>query len=200
MRTHGVPISPCAGQFQATERRHRLARVSTWANLRGDFRANAPGQGVVRGLVRNVPTVRFAAVALFRLAQAAGARLGLAGSLLKQLNHVLTGADLAYQAAVGPGLVLYHPTGVVIGPGCRVGARATIMQGVTLGSDAVIVGDERGASPAVGDDAFLGPGAAIFGAISLGDRVQVGANSVVTSSFGSDVVIAGAPARVVRQR
>jgi serine acetyltransferase len=28
----------------------------------------------------------------------------------------------------------------------------------------------------------------------------VGANSVVTESFGSDVVIAGAPARVVGQR
>jgi serine O-acetyltransferase len=89
---------------------------------------------------------------------------------------------------------------VVIGPACRVGERATIMQGVTIGSDAVVVGDEHGASPDIGDDAFIGPGAAIFGDVELGDRVQVGANSVVTSSFGSDVVIAGAPARVVRQR
>ena len=53
---------------------------------------------------------------------------------------MLTGADIAYEAQVGPGLVLYHPTGVVIGPGARVGARATIMQGVTLGSDAVTGG------------------------------------------------------------
>ena len=178
-----------------------------WAALKADFRANAPGlperpsvAALVRALARNVPTVRFLAVALLRLAQAAGARVGIAGSVLKQLNHVLTGCDAAYQAAVGPGLVLYHPTGVVIGPACRIGVRATIMQGVTLGSDAVVVGDECGASPVVGDDAFLGPGAAIFGAVVLGDRVQVGANSVVTESFGSDVVIAGAPARVVRQR
>jgi serine O-acetyltransferase len=178
-----------------------------WAALKEDFRANAPGlperpgtAAVVRALARNLPTVRFLAVVLLRGAQAAGARLGLAGSLLKQANHVLTGCDAAYQAEIGPGLVLYHPTGVVIGPGCRVGARATIMQGVTLGSDAVVVGDERGASPAIGDDAFLGPGAAIFGPVVLGDRVQVGANSVVTESFGSDVVIAGAPARVVRNR
>jgi serine acetyltransferase len=28
--------------------------------------------------------------------------------------------------------------------------------------------------------------------------VQVGANAVVNSSFGSDVVVAGAPARVIR--
>jgi serine acetyltransferase len=72
------------------------------------------------------------------------------------------------------------------------------MQGVTLGSDEVTGGP--GDSPAVGDDVFLGPGAALFGAVTLGDRVQVGANSVVTESFGDDVVLAGAPARVIRSR
>jgi serine O-acetyltransferase len=184
-----------------------MRRPSTWDALKADFRANAPGlpngagaAAIARAAARNVPTVRFLAVALLRMAQGAGRRSGLAGSLLKQANHVLTGCDAAYQAEIGPGLVLYHPTGVVIGPRVRVGARATIMQGVTLGSDAVIVGDELGASPTVGDDAFIGPGAALFGAVALGDRVQVGANAVVTTSFGDDVVIAGAPARVVRQR
>ena len=175
--------------------------------LRGDFRANAPGLAagagsgaVLRAAARNVPTVRFLAVALLRLAQGAGARAGLLGSLVKQLNHVLTGADLAYQARIGPGLVLYHPTGVVIGPGCRVGARATLMQAVTLGSDEVVAGPEGSGSPRIGDDVFVGPGAAVFGDVVLGDRVQVGANSVVTASFGDDVVVAGAPARVVRER
>jgi serine O-acetyltransferase len=180
----------------------------SWADLRADFHANAPelaqpagAFAVLRAAARHVPTVRFGAVALFRLAQIAGARFGLAGSLLKQANHVLTGADIAFQATIGPGLVLYHPTGVVIGPACRVGARAKIMQGVTIGSDEVLAGDgDHVRSPVIGDDAFLGPGAAIFGAIELGDHVQVGANAVVTSSFGPDVVIAGAPARVVRER
>jgi serine O-acetyltransferase len=173
--------------------------------IMADFRANAPGLperpgalDLLRAGARNVPTVRFVAVALLRLAQAAGRRVPLAGSLLKQANHVITGADLAYQAEIGPGLVLYHPTGVVIGPGCRVGARATIMQGATLGSDAVTGGD--GASPVIGDDVFIGPGAAVFGGVELGDRVRVGANSVVTESFPADVVIAGAPARVVGHR
>jgi serine O-acetyltransferase len=74
------------------------------------------------------------------------------------------------------------------------------MQAVTLGSDEVVAGPERSGSPRLGDDVFVGPGAAVFGAVELGDRVQVGANSVVTASFGDDVVIAGAPARVVRER
>jgi serine O-acetyltransferase len=173
----------------------------------GDFRANAPGlsekpapREVAAAIARNAPTVRFLSVALFRLAQGAGRRVDVLGSLVKQCNHVLTGCDVAYQAEIGPGLVLYHPTGVVVGPGCRVGARAKIMQGATLGSDAVTAGDENAASPVLGDDVFIGPGAALFGDVEVGDRVQVGANSVVTSSFPSDVVIAGAPARVIRQR
>lgn len=178
-----------------------------WASFKADFRANSPGLPehprpgeLLRAVVRNGPTVRFLSVALLRLAQASGSRVGVLGSAVKQLNHVLTGADLAYQAEVGPGLVLYHPTGVVVGPDCRIGAGARIMQGATIGSDAVIVGEEHGSSPQIGDDVFIGPGAAVVGGVSLGDRVQVGANSVVTSSFPSDVVIAGAPARVIRER
>lgn len=178
-----------------------------WSALKEDFRANAPGLArepraaeLVRAAARNVPTVRFLAVVLLRLAQALGARVPLAGSLVKQSCHVLTGADIAYQAQIGPGLVLYHPTGVVIGPQCRVGVRATIMQGVTIGSDAVVVGDDHAASPVIGHDVFIGPGAAVFGAVELGDRVRVGANSVVTSSFPADAVIAGAPARTIGPR
>ena len=89
----------------------------------------------------------FDAVALFRLAQGLGRRAAVAGSVVKQLNHVLTGCDIAYQASVRPGLILYHPTGVVIGPRCRIGARARIMQGVTIGSDTVVVGEAAGGSP-----------------------------------------------------
>src|SRR5581483_1259190 len=173
--------------------------AGVWAALKDDFRANAAGlqarpdtATLVRAAARDVPTVRFAAVVLFRLSQAAGAHVGLLGSLLKQLNHVLTGCDIAYQARIGPGLVLYHPTGVVVGPDCRIGARAKLMQGVAIGSDA-------GGSPTIGDDVFVGPGAAVVGGIALGDRVRVGANAVVLSSFGSDVVLVGAPARVAAE-
>jgi serine O-acetyltransferase len=74
------------------------------------------------------------------------------------------------------------------------------MQGVTIGSNAVTAGDGPEGSPVLGDDVFVGPGAAIYGPVELGDRVQVGANAVVTSSFGDDVVVAGVPARVLRPR
>jgi serine O-acetyltransferase len=136
-------------------------------------------------------------VLLFRLARATGRRVGVIGSAVKQLNHVLTGCDVAHEAQVGPGLVLYHPTGVVVGPRCRIGARARLMQGVTIGSDAVVVGDDDAGSPALGDDVLVGPGAVVFGPVRVGDRVRVAPNAVVNSSFPSDVTVAGAPARIV---
>lgn len=180
--------------------------ASAWSALKLDFRANAAGlpedaspSARIRAVGRHVPTVRFLAVALLRLAQGAGRRLGLAGSFVKQLNHVLTGCDIAYQAMIGPGLVLYHPTGVVVGPGCRIGSRARLMQGATVGSNAVAGGGPLG-SPQIGDDVFVGPGAVIVGPVELGNRVQVGANAVVTSSFGDDAILVGAPARAVRSR
>ena len=49
--------------------------------------------------------------------------------------------------------------------------------------------------PAVGDFVTLGAGCKILGGIRLGDRVTVGANSVVLDSVESDNTVVGIPAR-----
>ncbi|HJA27801.1 MAG TPA: sugar O-acetyltransferase [Candidatus Limosilactobacillus intestinigallinarum] len=51
----------------------------------------------------------------------------------------------------------------------------------------------------IGDDAWIGGGAIICPGVTLGNNVIVGAGSVVTKSFGDNVVIAGNPARVIKQ-
>lgn len=51
----------------------------------------------------------------------------------------------------------------------------------------------------LGKNCWLGSKATIVAGVSLGDNVVVGANSVVTHSFGANLVIAGCPARVVRE-
>ena len=52
---------------------------------------------------------------------------------------------------------------------------------------------------AIGDDCWIGGGAVICPGVILGQRVVVGAGSVVTKSFPDDVVVAGNPARVIRR-
>jgi acetyltransferase-like isoleucine patch superfamily enzyme len=50
----------------------------------------------------------------------------------------------------------------------------------------------------IGDGSFIGIGAVILPGVSIGKGCVVGANSVVTQSFGDRTVIAGVPAKVLR--
>jgi serine O-acetyltransferase len=147
-------------------------------------------------------TVRAMATVLFRLSQACGARVPLLGYVVKQLNHVLTGADLAWQAAVGPGLKLYHPTGVVLGPDVTIGSECAVQQGVTLGAlrQRGLTADGRVDSPTVGNRVTLGAGARVLGPISLGDDSVVGANAVVLQDVPAGHAAVGVPARVTPRR
>lgn len=51
----------------------------------------------------------------------------------------------------------------------------------------------------VGKNVWIGEGASIMPGVTLGDNVIVGANAVVTHSFESNVVIAGCPAKIIKQ-
>jgi serine O-acetyltransferase len=144
-------------------------------------------------------TVRAVATVLFRLSQACGSRAPLLAYAIKQVNHVVTGADLAWQAAVGPGLALHHPTGVVIGPDVVVGERCVVQQGVTLGAarERGRIVDGRVDSPVLGDRVEIGAGARILGPISVGDGSIVGANAVVLRDVPAEHLAVGVPARVI---
>jgi serine O-acetyltransferase len=97
---------------------------------------------------------------------------------------LVTHADLAPAAKIGPGLYLYHGVGTVVGKGCTVGARALICQQVSIGGRSVI-----------GDDVKLWPGARVLGEVTVGDRSEVGANSVVIKNVPEDSIVFGVPAR-----
>ena len=52
----------------------------------------------------------------------------------------------------------------------------------------------------IGTECWIGANAVILPAVEIGDRVIVGAGSVVTQSFGDDVKIAGNPAKIIKNK
>lgn len=51
----------------------------------------------------------------------------------------------------------------------------------------------------IGNDCFIGAGSVILKGVTIGDKVIIGANSVVTKDVKNNCVVAGAPAKVVRE-
>lgn len=60
-------------------------------------------------------------------------------------------------------------------------------------------GKEYGAPITIRDNFWAGGGAIILPGVILGDNVVVGAGAVVTKSFGDNVVLAGNPARIIKE-
>lgn len=110
-------------------------------------------------------------------------RVPFFGPFFARLNHFLTGVDIGAGAEIGPGLRISHGTGLVIGGYARIGARALLLHEVTIGSPSH--GRVR-EMPTLGDDVFVGAGAKLIGAITVGDRVEIGSNALVTRDVPSD--------------
>ena len=55
----------------------------------------------------------------------------------------------------------------------------------------------RAGVPTIGDNVYIGPGAKIFGALSIGENAAVGANCVVTRDVPASGVVVGIPGQVI---
>lgn len=103
----------------------------------------------------------------------------------------------------GPGLALCHVGTVIINATSTFGSNARIHACVNVGSSAGL--DENGNwtgynAPQFGNNVYIGPGAKIFGAITIGNNVAIGANAVVTKDVPNDVTVAGVPAKVINTK
>lgn len=127
------------------------------------------------------------AVRRWQAARQRGARLA---TKYWQVNHLwwstMTQSEIHLTCQIGGGLLLPHPTGIIIHPEARIGPNCLIFQQVTLAGAVTL-----------GGHVDLGAGAKLIGPLTVGDHVQIGANAVVTSDLPGDCIAVGIPARVV---
>lgn len=111
---------------------------------------------------------------------------------------IWSGAEIHPAAIVGPGFVLTHSNGVVIGAGVHIGRNCRLHQGVTLGEPGLDWRGEKQGFPRLGDDVILGAHAVVLGPCSIGNGAVLGANSVLTRDVPADTLMAGSPAAPIR--
>ena len=104
----------------------------------------------------------------------------LAARLLAAFTRWLTNVDIHPGATIGKRFFRDHGAGVVIGETAEVGDDVTLYHGVTLGGT---TWNKEKRHPTLGNKVLVGAGAKILGAITLGDNVRIGANSVVTRMY-----------------
>jgi serine O-acetyltransferase len=140
---------------------------------------------------------RFAPVALLRIARA----LTLSGwprlaNCFRFLNMVFFGLQASSLQEIGPGLILPHTHGTVLGA-ASIGRNVTIFQQVTLGAREADFGYDLSLRPVIGDNVTISAGAKILGGITLGEGCVVGANAVVLANVPPAMLAVGVPARVI---
>ncbi|MGI5950238.1 MAG: serine O-acetyltransferase [Brooklawnia sp.] len=110
----------------------------------------------------------------------------------RRVTHI-DHCDISHSARIGPGLLLMHRHGVMIGP-VVIGKNCVIHQGVTIGER--VAGGDHGV-PSIGDDVWIGPGAIITGDITVGDGATISAGTVLSRDVAARCLVGGNPGRVL---
>lgn len=95
---------------------------------------------------------------------------------------------------IDAGLKIHHYGLIIINANSKIGKYCEIHQGVNIGKQ----GKNEDDVPLIGDNVWIGPGAKLFGKITIADDCQIGANAVVNKSFEEKgISIAGIPAKKI---
>ena len=94
----------------------------------------------------------------------------------------------------GKGLTLMHWGSIVVNGASRIGRNCCFINNINIGANG---GSPK--APIIGDNVYIGPGAVLFGDITIADGCYIGANAVVNKScYEPNSILIGVPARVVR--
>ncbi len=145
----------------------------------------------------NLLNPRFIPVLIIRLARYFSfiPVLKLLAPMLTWMNVILYGIEFTAKCEVGPGLMLPHTVGTVVGAK-QIGANVTIFQGVTLGAKYIDLKFDETKRPTISDNVSIGAGAKVLGGITLGVGAKVAPNALVFDDVPAGAIAIGNPAQM----
>lgn len=99
---------------------------------------------------------------------------------------VVTSTDIPLNCQIEGGLLMPHPTGIVISPAASIGPNCLILQQVTIVSGVQI-----------GGQVDIGAGAKIIRPVKIGNHAKIGANAVVLCDIPEKATAVGVPAQII---
>jgi acetyltransferase-like isoleucine patch superfamily enzyme len=118
---------------------------------------------------------------------------------LRVFKYRLKGYDIHYSAIIEGSVLLdkLYPKGIHIGKNTLVAGGVTILSHdhcKRVGNNQPFLIDTY-----IGSNCFIAVGAIILPGVKIGDEVIVGAGAVVTKDVPSNCVVAGNPAKIIRE-
>lgn len=113
--------------------------------------------------------------------------------VLQYLVRLVHRVEISPGARIGAGFYIGHAATIFIGP-TVIGSNCNVTHNVTIGFG---LGSQRRGFPVIGHAVWIGPGATLTGAITVGDGATIGAGAVVSQDVPAGALVMGNPARVV---
>lgn len=120
---------------------------------------------------------------------------------IRWYRYKLAGYDIHPSCEIERGLNLdrYFPQGIHVGAHTILTSRVTILSHKLIPRRSLGRYDGERVNTYIGEWCVIGIGATVMGGVRIGDQVVVGAGAVVTRDVPSNSVVAGNPARIVRE-
>jgi len=173
--------------------------MGLWSDITEDFKAVFERDPAARNSIEVILAYPgFQAIFMHRFIHILwNAGIPVIPRLLSHIMRFFTGVEIHPAAKIGPGFVIDHGMGVVIGETAEIGKNCLLYQGVTLGG----TGKEKGKRhPTLGNNVTVGAGAKILGAITIGNNAVIGANSVILKPVTDNAICVGVPGRITKKK
>lgn len=143
----------------------------------------------------------FRAVVLYRIGSwFYSHKLRILAKLMEGVMHHCCHCWIGSGAIIDEGFLVGHVCGIVVGDGTIIGKNCDIRQNVTLGANFNKKDSNGRQYPIIGDNVSICTGAVVIGPVRVGKNSIIGANSVVNRDVPENVIVAGNPAKVIRER